>query len=140
MDNIEFYELNLGKLANYRQYFGSNNVEGVAESWVEDEMSWMEVDGGGSNWVHGLVIPIFSLVWLHTCRMESFKEGLETVFVWPYSLLKTLQVTTRQYLKVVYLTNFFCVISLLVMNWTQFILMDSNCQDLLQYWQYFSWE
>ena len=50
------------------QYFGSNIVEGVAESWVETEMSWVEVDGAGWSlvevngagwrWVHGLVIPI----------------------------------------------------------------------------------
>ena len=33
------------------RYFGSNNVEGVAESWVEGEMSWMEVDGAGQMWV-----------------------------------------------------------------------------------------
>ena len=39
-DNIWFFDLNLGKLPNYVQYFGSNVVEGVAESWVE-------VDGGG---------------------------------------------------------------------------------------------
>ena len=26
------------------QYFGSNIVEGVAESWVEAEMSWVEVE------------------------------------------------------------------------------------------------
>ena len=29
------------------QYFGSNIVEGVAESWVEAEMSWGKVDGAG---------------------------------------------------------------------------------------------
>ena len=29
------------------QYFGSNIVEGVAESWVEAEISWVEVDGAG---------------------------------------------------------------------------------------------
>ena len=29
------------------QYFSSNIVEGVAESWVEAEMSWVEVDGAG---------------------------------------------------------------------------------------------
>ena len=47
------------------QYFGSNIVEGVAESWVESEMSlveveisWMEVDGVEWSWVHGLIIPI----------------------------------------------------------------------------------
>ena len=46
------------------QYFSSNIVEGVAESWVEAEMSWVEVemswvevDGAGWRWVHGLVIP-----------------------------------------------------------------------------------
>ena len=44
----------LGKLPNYVQCFGSNIVEGVAEScveaemnWVEVEMSWVEVDGAG---------------------------------------------------------------------------------------------
>ena len=30
IDNFEFVGLNLGKLLNYVQYFGSNNVEGVA--------------------------------------------------------------------------------------------------------------
>ena len=29
-DNFEFFGKNLGKLPNYIQYFGSNNVEGVA--------------------------------------------------------------------------------------------------------------
>ena len=40
MDNIWFFDLDLEKLPNYMQYFGSNIDEGVAESWVE-------VDGGG---------------------------------------------------------------------------------------------
>ena len=40
MDNFELFGLNLGKLPNYVQYFGSNIVEDVAESWVE-------VDGTG---------------------------------------------------------------------------------------------
>ena len=39
------------------QYFGPNIVEDVAESWVETEMSWVEVDGAGWRRVHGLVIP-----------------------------------------------------------------------------------
>ena len=39
------FVLNLGKLPNCVQYFGSSIVEGVAESWVEAEMSWVEVDG-----------------------------------------------------------------------------------------------
>ena len=35
MDNFKFFGLNLGKLSNYMQYFGSNIVESVAESWAE---------------------------------------------------------------------------------------------------------
>ena len=35
-DKFEFFGLNLGKLPNYVRYFGSNNIEGVAESWVEN--------------------------------------------------------------------------------------------------------
>ena len=64
MDNIYFFD----KLPNYVQYFGSNIVGGVAESWVEAEISWVEVDGtgwswvkvdgAGWSWVHGLVIPV----------------------------------------------------------------------------------
>ena len=60
MDNFEFFDLNLGKLPNYVRYFGSNIVEGVAESWVEVDgagRSWFEEDGAGWRWVHGLVIP-----------------------------------------------------------------------------------
>ena len=40
-----------GKLPNYVQYFGANIVEGVPESWVEVEMSWVEVDGAGWRWM-----------------------------------------------------------------------------------------
>ena len=60
MDNFELYGLNLGKFPNYMQYFGSNTVEGVAESQVEvdgakwrlkwtsrGEWSWVELGGGG---------------------------------------------------------------------------------------------
>ena len=39
-ENFEIFSLSLGKLTNDMQYFGSNNVEGVAENWVE-------VDGAG---------------------------------------------------------------------------------------------
>ena len=51
MDSFKFFRLHLVKLPNYLQYFGSNNVEGVEESWVETEMSWVRVDGGGWSWV-----------------------------------------------------------------------------------------
>ena len=44
-DNFEFFGLNLGKLPHYVQYFGSYNVESVADSWMEAEMSRMEVGG-----------------------------------------------------------------------------------------------
>ena len=33
------------------QYFGSNIVESGAESWLETEMSWVEVGGGGWRWM-----------------------------------------------------------------------------------------
>ena len=60
MNNFYFFNLNLGKLPNYVQYFGSNIVEDVADGWVEAKMSWVEVDGTGWSWVHGLglVIPL----------------------------------------------------------------------------------
>ena len=35
MGIFEFFDLNLGELSNYVQYFGFVNVESVAESWVE---------------------------------------------------------------------------------------------------------
>ena len=38
-------------MPNYVQYFGSNIVEGVTESWVEAEMSWVEVSGAGRRWM-----------------------------------------------------------------------------------------
>ena len=46
MVNFKLFGINMGKLPNYVQYFGSNNIEGVAESWVEAEMSWVEVGAG----------------------------------------------------------------------------------------------
>ena len=42
-DKPEFFHLTFGKLPNYMRYFGSNNVEGIAENSVEAEMSWLEV-------------------------------------------------------------------------------------------------
>ena len=46
MENFIFFGLNLGKLSNYA-IFWFYNVEGVAESWVVAEMSWVEVDRAG---------------------------------------------------------------------------------------------
>ena len=51
MDNHGFFDLNFEKLPNYVQYFGSNIVEGVAESWVEAETSLAKVDGTDCSWV-----------------------------------------------------------------------------------------
>ena len=47
------------------QYFGSNIVESVAESWVE-------VDGAGWRWVHGLVIPNLN----RTTELICWVEGI----------------------------------------------------------------
>ena len=57
MDSFKFFGLNSGKLPNYVRYFGSNNVESVAQSWMEAEMSWMKVDGAGWRWVNGPSTP-----------------------------------------------------------------------------------
>ena len=64
------------------QYFGSNIVEGVAESWVEAEISWVEVDGAGWRWVHGLAIPVkkdvirkfVKFTGKHLCQSLIFKN------------------------------------------------------------------
>ena len=45
--NGQFLALNLGKLLNYMLYFGSNNVEGIAESWVKAEMGWVQLGAAG---------------------------------------------------------------------------------------------
>ena len=67
MDDFEFFCLNLRKLPNHLRYFGLNIFEGVADTWVEAKISWVEVEmsymwmeqgGAGWSWVHGLVIPI----------------------------------------------------------------------------------
>ena len=48
MNNFKLFSLNLGKLLNYVRYFCSDNVESVAKSWLEAEMSLVEV--GGARW------------------------------------------------------------------------------------------
>ena len=35
-----------GEIVQLREYFGSNIVEGVTESRVEAELSWVELGGG----------------------------------------------------------------------------------------------
>ena len=63
--------------------FGSNIVEDVIESWVEAEISWLEVDaagwswvevdGAGWRWVRGLVIPFFFLPSTTDCKEKINK-------------------------------------------------------------------
>ena len=78
MDNFKFFGLNLGKLPNYMRYFGSNIVEGVTESLVEVDMSWVEVDGAGWSWVE--VVAWFSNtrlkkhVWCDSITATLFKS------------------------------------------------------------------
>ena len=43
---------------------GCNELGGGGWSWVEVEMSWVEVDEAGWSWVHGLVIPKFKTVFI----------------------------------------------------------------------------
>ena len=50
-DNFKFFGLNLGKQPNYVRYFGSYNVEGFAESYVQAEMSWVELSEAGWRWM-----------------------------------------------------------------------------------------
>ena len=71
------------------QYFGSNIVEGVAESWVETEMSWVEVyiswvevDGAGWRWVHGLVIIPFGKTFIYILNFWRIQfEHFSLVFL-----------------------------------------------------------
>ena len=63
--------------------FSSNIVEDVIESWVEAEISWLEVDaagwswvevdGAGWRWVRGLVIPFFFLPSTTDCKEKINK-------------------------------------------------------------------
>ena len=64
MYNICFSDLNLGKLPNYVQYFCSNIVERVAESWLEVEGAWW-------RWVHSLVIP-FDVIFKNLSLVVSY--------------------------------------------------------------------
>ena len=91
-DNFEFFGRNLRKLPNYVQYFGSNNIEGVAESWVEAEMSWVEVDRAGWRWVHGLVIPDYVqkmknmvLIIKLSCAEITHKNSTWRIFIYNLS-------------------------------------------------------
>ena len=70
-DNFDFFGKNMGKFRNYMRFFGSKNVEVVADICMEAEMrwwrwmelpggrcSWVEVADAGWNWVCCLAIPM----------------------------------------------------------------------------------
>ena len=50
-EQLSIFRPVFGEIALLNAIFGSNIVEGVAESWVESEMSWVEVDGAGWRWM-----------------------------------------------------------------------------------------
>ena len=58
------------------EYFGSNIVENVAESWVEAEMSWVEVDAAGWRWVHDIVMPVSVVLCMFLFKMLLFKRRI----------------------------------------------------------------
>ena len=66
----------MGNFPSYAQYFGSNIVEGVAESWVEAEMSMEEVDAAGWRWVHDIVMPISVVLCMFLFKMLLFKRRI----------------------------------------------------------------
>ena len=86
MDNFEFFGPTFGKLPDYVRYFGSNNVEGVVDSWVEVQMRWVEVDGAGCTFSNTLLklcfkeiiscsfIICFRILWFHLSLMTSSKN------------------------------------------------------------------
>ena len=58
------------------QYFGSNIVKGVTESWVEAEMSWVEVDVAGWSWVE---VDVAGWRWVHGLVIHKLKHMMHVV-------------------------------------------------------------
>ena len=88
MDNFEFFSINLGKLPNYLQYFGSNNVEraGLRLQWTrwrwielgEGEWRWMKLGRGGWRWM-GVVRGEWS--WVKVGVQFKFNKRLDFLMV-----------------------------------------------------------
>ena len=76
-DNFEFFDQNLGKLPDYVWCSGSYNVEGLVKSWVEAEMSWVEVGGARWRWLHGLAIPFSNTEMVARFSNTVSKEALK---------------------------------------------------------------
>ena len=88
MDNFEFFSINLGKLPNYLQYFGSNNVEraGLRLQWTrwrwielgEGEWRWMKLGRGGWRWI-GVVRGEWS--WVKVGVRFKFNKRLDFLMI-----------------------------------------------------------
>ena len=72
------------------EYFGSNIVEGVAESrvkaemsWVEIEMSWVGMDGAGWSWVElsggGWIWVGVGSRFSNTQKMENLRNRIDLI-------------------------------------------------------------
>ena len=70
-------------MSNYLRHFGSNDIEDVAESWVEVEISWVEVDEAEYRWVHSWAISKvneqdMSVLYLNMSSFSAYISGLCT--------------------------------------------------------------
>ena len=109
MDEFYFFDLNLGKLPNYMEYCGSNIAEGVADSWVEAEMSWVEVsgarvevDGAECRWVHGLVITyiqniLLQCIWFtYICNEQTHIYTYTYIYIYIYIMIFRTKISRTQ--------------------------------------------
>ena len=90
---IWIFRPKFGEIAQLHAIFGSYNVDSVAVSWIEAEMSWMVMNGAGWRWVHPLAIPIF-----RTSILLFMKPGNISKVLWKKSKTKkkdTLKSTTN---------------------------------------------
>ena len=67
-------------MPNYIQYFCSNNAEGVAESWLEGEISWVEVDRAviifKTVWDISIFYQIFLSSKVKRCVIITYKHSI----------------------------------------------------------------
>ena len=70
-------------MSNYLRHFGSNDIEDVAESWVEVEISWVEVDEAEYRRVHSSAISKIneqdmSVLYLNISSLSAYINDLRT--------------------------------------------------------------
>ena len=70
-------------MSNYLRHFGSNDIEDVAESWVEVEISWVEVDEAEYRRVHNSAIykineQDMSVLYLNISSLSAYINDLRT--------------------------------------------------------------